>query len=150
MVGTKGPRPGGTPARTARESRSPEGPWPGRFRARCRGKKAETAKPRGRRIDVEDKVQKRLSSLLVLATFVALQIPIKKRFVAEQIPGRRGPREDVAEALVQGAARMAAVVLASTFVRGLAARRGSGQDRAVRKGHRRGGTRLKVSLEPGG
>lgn len=95
-----------------------------------------------------DKAQKRLSSLLVLATFVALQIPLK-RLVAEMVPGKRGPREDVAETLVQGVSRMAAVVLASTFVHGLAARRESGQDRAVRKGRRRGGTRLKVSLEPG-
>ncbi len=30
-----------------------------------------------------DKAQKRLSSLLVVATFVALQVPLKKRFVAE-------------------------------------------------------------------
>jgi cation transporter-like permease len=95
-----------------------------------------------------DKAQKRLSSLLVLATFVALQIPLKRLF-AEMVPGKRGPREDVAEALVQGVSRMAAVVLASTFVRGVAARRGSGQDRAVMKGRRHGGTRLKVSLEPG-
>ena len=96
-----------------------------------------------------DKAQKRLSSLLVLATFVALQIPLK-RLVAELVPGNRGPREDVAEALVQGAARTAAVVLASTLVRGLASRRGAGHDlRAMREGRRRGGTKLKVSLEPG-
>lgn len=109
-----------------------------------------------------EKAQKRLSSLLVLAMFVALQIPLK-RLVAEMVPGKRGPREDVAEALVQGAARMAAVVLASTFVRGLASRRGSGHDQrgsargqrgsgrdsAVRKGRSHGGTRLKVSFEPG-
>ena len=102
-----------------------------------------------------DKAQKRLSSLLVLAMFVALQIPLK-RLVAELIPGNRGPREDVAEALVQGAARMAAVVLASTFVRGLAGRResgrgqrGSDRDRAVKRGRGHGGTRLKVILERG-
>ena len=95
-----------------------------------------------------DKAQKRLSSLLVLATFVALQIPLKK-LVAELVPGKRGPREDVAEALVQGAARTSAVVLASTVVRGLAGRRESGHNRAARKGRRRGGTKLKVSLEPG-
>ena len=87
-----------------------------------------------------EKAQKRLSSLLVLATFVALQIPLKKRFVAQQIPGRRGPREDVAEALMQGAARMTAVVLVSTAVRVLAGggvtgnRRGSGDDGGAGKG----------------
>ena len=79
-----------------------------------------TATSRGRRIDVKDKTQKRLSSLLVLATFVGLQIPLKKRLVAEPMPGRRGPKGDVTEALVQGAARMTAVVLVSTFVRLLA------------------------------
>ncbi len=117
-----------------------------------------------------DKAQKRLSSLLVVATFVALQIPLK-RLVAELVPGKRGPREDVAEALVQGGARMSAVVLASTLVRALAGGRGSGperrrsvrarrgaargqrrrpdQERMVREGRRRGGTRLKVSFELG-
>jgi hypothetical protein len=38
---------------------------------------------------MSDKAQQRLSSLLVLAMFVALQIPLKKR-VAELIPERRG------------------------------------------------------------
>ncbi len=94
-------------------------------------------------------MQRRLLSLLVLGTFVALQIPLKRLVTELLVPGKRGPREDVAEALVQGAARMAAVVLASTFVRRLAARRGSNQDRVVREGRRRGGTKLKVSLEPG-
>ncbi len=68
---------------------------------------------------MDDGAQKRLLSLLVLATFVALQIPLKK-LVAELIPGKRDPKEDVAEALVQGAARMVAVIFASAFVRGWA------------------------------
>ena len=104
-----------------------------------------------------DKAQKRLSSLLVLAAFVGLQIPLKKRLVREQIPGRRGPREDVAEALVQGAARMTAVVLVSMGVRALAGggmsgnRRGSGDGAAAAgKGREeRAETWLKVTLEPG-
>ncbi|QIN78672.1 hypothetical protein GBA65_09240 [Rubrobacter marinus] len=66
-----------------------------------------------------DNAQKRLLSLLVLATFITLQIPLK-RLVKELVPGRRGPKEDVAEALVQGTARVAAVILASTIIRGLA------------------------------
>lgn len=94
-----------------------------------------------------DKAQKRLSSLLVLAMFVALQMPLKK-LVAELVPGNRGPREDVAEALVQGAARMSAVVLASTLVRALAGRRESDPDRAASEGEVRAETKLKVSLEP--
>ena len=78
------------------------------------------------------KAQQRLSSLLVLAMFVALQIPLK-RLVRELIPGKRGPGEDVAEALVQGAARATAVILASTLVRGLADDGGSSTDRALQK-----------------
>lgn len=68
---------------------------------------------------MSEKMQKRLLSLTVVATFVALQIPLKK-LVREVVPGKRGPGEDVAEALVQGAARMAAVIIASTLVRSLA------------------------------
>ncbi len=68
---------------------------------------------------MSDKAQSRLLSLLVVATFIALEIPLKK-LVAQQVPGKRGPREDVAEALLQGAARVAAVIFASAFVRGLA------------------------------
>ena len=71
-----------------------------------------------------DKTQKRLLSLSVLATFVVLQIPLK-RLVRELVPGKRGPGDDVAEALVQGAARATAVILASAIVRGLADNRGS-------------------------
>ena len=106
---------------------------------------------------MKDKTQKRLSSLLVLATFVGLQVPLKKRFVADQIPGNRGAKQDTAEALVQGAARMTAVVLASTVVRLLAGeglmgkRRGSDDDGASGKGQEeeRAKTWLKVILEPG-
>ncbi len=130
-------------------------PGPGRLRAGRRGKEAATTKPRRREPGVKDKTQKRLSSLLVLATFVGLQVPLKKRFVAEQIPGNRGGKEDAAEALVQGAARMAAVILASTAVRVLSGgglmgnRRGSGDDGAAGKGgEEQAETRLKVILEP--
>lgn len=68
---------------------------------------------------MRDKAQSRLLSLLVVATFIAIEIPLKK-LVAEQVPAKRGPREDVAEALLQGAARVVAVIFASAFVRGLA------------------------------
>ena len=89
-----------------------------------------------------DKAQKRLLTLLVLGTFVALQIPLK-RLVRELVPGNRGPREDVAEAVLQGAARMTAVILASAFVRGLADQRESGPDGAGRKGRRAEGQILR-------
>ena len=81
---------------------------------------------------MSDKMQRRVLSLLVVATFVALQVPLKK-LVRELIPGKRGPGEDVAEALVQGAARATAVILASTLVRGLADGQGSSADRAVQE-----------------
>ena len=71
---------------------------------------------------MSDKGQRRLLSLLVVATFIALQIPLK-RLVLEQVPAKRGPREDVAEAVLQGAARVAAVIFASAFVRGLTEQR---------------------------
>jgi hypothetical protein len=104
---------------------------------------------------VKDKAQKRLLSLLVLATFVGLQVPLKKRFVAEQIPGNRGGKEDAAEALMQGAARMAAVILAATAVRVLSGgglmgnRQGSGDNSAAGKDpEEQAETWLKVILEP--
>lgn len=104
---------------------------------------------------MKDKAQKRLSSTLVLAAFVGLQIPLKKRFVREQIPGNRGGKEDAAEALVQGAARMVAVVLASTVVRLLSGggltgnrRRGSDDDAAGKGREARAETVLRVLLEP--
>ena len=81
---------------------------------------------------MSDKMQRRVLSLLVVATFVALQVPLKK-LVRELIPGKRGPGEDVVEALVQGAARATAVILASTLVRGLADGQGSNADRAVQE-----------------
>ena len=81
-----------------------------------------------------DQTQRRLLSLTVLATFIALQVPLK-RLIKELIPGKRGPGEDVAEALVQGAARTAAVILASTLVRALADQDGSSSQPATREDH---------------
>ncbi len=71
---------------------------------------------------MSDKTQRRLLSLLVVAIFLALDAPLKK-LVAEQVPERRGPTDDVTEAVLQGMARMVAVILASALVRGLADRR---------------------------
>ncbi len=95
---------------------------------------------------MSDKAQRRLSSLLVVATFVALQIPLK-RLLTEQVPGKRGPREDVAEAVLQGAARTVAVILASTFVRGMANQPRSGPSRTVRKDRGAEEAALKVTLD---
>lgn len=84
--------------------------------------------------------------MLVVATFVALQIPLK-RLLAEQVPGKRGPREDVAEAVLQGGARMVAVILASAFVRGMADQQRSGPDRTVRKDRGAEEATLTVTLD---
>jgi len=58
-------------------------------------------------------------SFLVIAMFLALDRQLK-RLIAEQVPERRGPRDDVTEAVLQGAARMTAVIVASALVRQLA------------------------------
>ena len=71
---------------------------------------------------MSDKTQRRMLSLLVIAIFLALDRPLKK-LVAEQVPERRGPRDDVTEAVLQGMARMVAVIFASAFVRQLAKQR---------------------------
>ena len=68
---------------------------------------------------MSDKAQRRLFSLLVIAMFLTLDRPLKK-FIAEQVPERRGPRDDVMEAVLQGAARTTAVIVASGLVRQLA------------------------------
>ncbi len=95
---------------------------------------------------MSDKAQQRLLSLLVLAMFGVLQIPLKK-LVRELIPGKRGPGEDVAEALVQGSARIIAVILASVFVRGLAGDQGSSTDRGEREDHSAAEAGLEASLD---
>lgn len=68
---------------------------------------------------MSDKAQRRLLSLLVIVMFLALDRPMKK-FIAEQVPERRGARDDVMEAVLQGLARTVAVIVASALVRQLA------------------------------
>ena len=58
-------------------------------------------------------------SLLVIAVFQVLNRPLRK-LVADLVPERRGPADDVTEALLQGMARMVAVIFASVVVRALA------------------------------
>ena len=71
---------------------------------------------------MSDKAQRRLLSVLVIAIFLALDSPLKK-LIGEQVPDRRGPRDDMTEAVLQGLARMVAVIVASALVRQLAERR---------------------------
>lgn len=66
-------------------------------------------------------MQTRLLTVLTILIFETLDKPLKK-LVSEPVPERRGAREDTAEALLQAAARIAAVVAASALVRELAKR----------------------------
>jgi hypothetical protein len=68
---------------------------------------------------VSNKAQRRLLSLLVIAVFQVLNRPLRK-LVADLVPERRGPADDVTEALLQGMARMVAVIFASVVVRAFA------------------------------
>ncbi len=65
------------------------------------------------------KMQRRLLSLLVLTISQVLKRPLRN-LVADLVPDRRGPADDVTEAMLQGMARMVAVIFASAVVRGLA------------------------------
>ena len=67
-------------------------------------------------------MQRRLLSLLVLTISQVLNRPLSN-LVADLVPERRGPADDVTEALLQGIARMVAIIFASAVVRGLAERR---------------------------
>ncbi len=64
-------------------------------------------------------MQRRLLSLLVLAITQVLNRPLRN-LVADLVPERRGPVDDVTEAMLQGMARVVAVIVASAVVRGLA------------------------------
>lgn len=73
---------------------------------------------RGRKFDVSHKMQRRLLSLLVLAISQVLNRPLRN-LVADLVPERRGPVDDATEAILQGMARVVAVIVASAVVRGL-------------------------------
>jgi hypothetical protein len=67
-------------------------------------------------------MQRRLLSLLVLTISQVMNRPLRN-LVADLVPERRGPADDVTEALLQGIVRMVAIIFASAVVRGLAERR---------------------------
>jgi hypothetical protein len=71
---------------------------------------------------MSDQAQRRLLTLLAIAMAMVLTRPINN-FVAEQIPERRGLRDDLTEAALQGLVRMVAFFAASLLVRQLAGRR---------------------------
>ncbi|MGH3146182.1 MAG: hypothetical protein ACRDTR_10325 [Rubrobacter sp.] len=71
---------------------------------------------------MSDQTQKRLMTVLSIAISLVLSQPLT-RFIGEQIPERRGIRDDVSEAVLKGLVRMVALVVASVVVRKLAASR---------------------------
>jgi hypothetical protein len=82
---------------------------------------AEPASSRGGN-RMSDKTQRRLLTLLAIAIAMGLTQPVN-RFIAEQIPERRGIRDDLTEAALQGLVRATAFFAASLLVRRLAGSR---------------------------
>ena len=60
--------------------------------------------------------------MLVLSMSQGLNRPLRN-LVADLAPERRGPADDVKEAVLQGMVRVVAVIVASAVVRGLAEKR---------------------------
>lgn len=70
---------------------------------------------------MSDEAQKRLVTLLSITIAMGLSQPVSN-FIHEQIPERRGIKDDLAEALLEGLVRTIAFFLASLLVRQLAGR----------------------------
>ena len=70
---------------------------------------------------MSEQAQRRLLTILAIAIAMGLSRPLNN-FIEEQIPERRGIGDDVAEAILQGLARAAAIFLASVVVRRIARR----------------------------
>ncbi len=64
---------------------------------------------------MDDKTQKRVQTVIA----IVLSRPVNK-YIDEQIPERRGAKDDLLEAVLQGAVRMTAFFAASVLVRKLA------------------------------
>jgi hypothetical protein len=79
------------------------------------------AAPAGRS-RMSDKTQKQLVTLLSIGISIGLSQPLAK-FIEKEIPERRGIRDDLTEAVLQGLVRAVALVVASVIVRRLAASR---------------------------
>ena len=73
-------------------------------------------------IRMSDQTQRRLLTVLVIVLTSVLTRPVR-RYISEQIPERRGARDDLTEAVLQGLVRTAAVFAASILVRRLAGSR---------------------------
>lgn len=68
---------------------------------------------------MSDQTQRRIVTVLTIAIAMGLTRPVD-RFIDEQIPERRGVRDDLTEAALQGLVRMTAFFVASFLVRRLA------------------------------
>jgi hypothetical protein len=68
---------------------------------------------------MSDKTQKRLLTLLSIGISIGLSQPLT-RFIEDEVPERRGIRDDVTEAILKGLVRAVALTLASVIVRKLA------------------------------
>jgi hypothetical protein len=71
---------------------------------------------------MSDKTQKQLVTLLSIGISIGLSQPLA-RFIEKETPERRGIRDDLTEAVLQGLVRAVALVVASVIVRRLAASR---------------------------
>lgn len=71
--------------------------------------------------NMSDKTQRLLVTGLAIGLSQVLARPLT-RFIGEQIPERRGIKDDVTEAVLKGSTRMAAFLIASILVRKLASR----------------------------
>jgi hypothetical protein len=79
------------------------------------------AAPAGRS-RMSDKTQKQLVTLLSIGISIGLSQPLA-RFIEKEIPERRGIKDDLTEAVLQGLVRAVALVVASVIVRKLASSR---------------------------
>lgn len=70
---------------------------------------------------MDDKTQKRVQTVISLVIAMVLSRPVN-RYIDEQIPERRGAKDDLLEAVLQGSVRMTAFFSASVLVRMLAQR----------------------------
>jgi hypothetical protein len=68
---------------------------------------------------MDDKTQKRVQTVLAIVIAMVLSRPVNN-FIDEQIPERRGAKDDLLEAVLQGAVRTTAFFVASLLVRKLA------------------------------
>jgi hypothetical protein len=72
--------------------------------------------PPRERIAMNDQTQRRLVTILSTAIALAVSQPLTN-YIAEQIPERRGMKDDLLEAALQGAVRAASIFAASVIVR---------------------------------